>query len=44
MKEKVLPVSCAYSQCGQPLVKLLRASFQLFLKKELAVLDIRPLM
>ena len=42
MKEKVLSVSCAYSECGQPLAKILQESFQFFLKKELVALDIRP--
>ena len=44
MKEKVLPVSCVYSQCGQPVAELIWESFQFFLKKELVVLDIRPQM
>lgn len=42
MKEKVLSVSCAYSKCGQPLVQLLRESFQAFLKKELVTIDVCP--
>lgn len=42
MKEKVLPVSCVYSQCGQPVAELIRESFQFFLKKELVALDICP--
>ena len=44
MKGKVLSVSCTYSECGQPPVKLLRESFQFFLKKELIARDTRPQM
>ena len=44
MKEKVLSISCIYSQCGQPAAELVRESFQFFLKKELVALDIRPQM
>ena len=44
MKEKVLSVSCVYSQCGQPVAELIRESFQFFLKKELIARDTRPQM
>ena len=41
MKEKTLSVSCTYSETGPLAVDLIRESFRLFLKKELAALDIR---
>ena len=44
MKEKVLPVSCMYSETGPLVVDLIRESFRFFLKKELVALDIRPQM
>ena len=44
MKEKPLSVSCTYSETGPRAVDLIRESFRFFLKKELAVLDIRPQM
>lgn len=44
MREKVLSVSCAYSENNQLAVKLIQESFRFFLKKELIALDIRPLM
>lgn len=44
MKEKPLSVSCTYSETGPLAVDLIQESFQIFLKKELAALDIRPQM
>ena len=41
---KALSVSCTYSETGPLAVDLIRESFRFFLKKELAVLDIRPQM
>lgn len=44
MKEKFLPVSCVYAQCGQSAAELIRESFHFFLKKELIALDVLPKM
>ena len=42
MKEKTLSVSCTYSEAGPLAMDLIRESFRLFLKKELAAPDHRP--
>lgn len=42
MKERNLHVSCVYSECGPSAEELLRESFLLFLKKELAAPDAWP--
>ena len=39
MKERTLHVSCVYSECSPSAEELLRESFLIFLKKELAALD-----
>ena len=44
MKEKPLSVSCTYAEYGPLAGDLIRESLRFFLKKELAVLDIRPQM
>ena len=41
MKEKILSVSCSYSEDNQLAAKLIQESFQIFLKKELISLDIQ---